>query len=298
MAGAITRAATPIGIGYIAPHWYTASRCTVAHQESHDVLAAVPRLSPRRSSADAVTTASTSPSEESPPPSGARTEHGARAYERLRELIVWGRLAPGSRIIERDISERLGVSRTPVRAAFQRLQQEGYVIVSDRDKDQRLTVAPLTQEDAKELFSIVGQVEGLAARGAAELPPASRTALGRLMRASNKALRDAARERRPDPLRLFDTDADFHRAYVEGGAGPRLLALYNAVKPQAERYLRLYISALIDEIATSVDEHDLIIQRIEEGKPSAAEQAVETNWRNASLRLQQVIGTHGERGSW
>jgi DNA-binding GntR family transcriptional regulator len=267
-----------------------------AHQESPGAATAVSPVSARRSSAASAPAArkDSLPAAEA----GARTEHGTRAYERLRELIVWGRLAPGSRIIERDISERLGVSRTPVRAAFQRLQQEGYVILSDPDKDQRLTVAPLTQDDARELFSIVGQVEGLAARGASELPPPRRTALVRLMRASNKALRDAARERRPDPLQLFDADAEFHRAYVEAGSGPRLLALYNAIKPQAERYLRLYVSALLDEIATSVEEHDLITQRIEEGKPAAAEQAVDTNWRNAGLRLQQVIGTFGERGSW
>lgn len=230
--------------------------------------------------------------------STARPESTARAYEQLRELIVWGRLAPGSRIIERDISARLGVSRTPVRSALQRLQQEGYVVYSDREKDQRLAVAPLTQEDAKELLHIVGQIEGLAARGAAELPVPRRTALLRRLRAVNKDLTDAARERRPDPIRVFDLDTAFHRTYVEEGSGPRLLALHNAIKPQAERYIRLYISALMDEISTSVEEHDLIIRRIEEGKPSAAEQAVDANWRNAGARLQQVIVAFGERGSW
>jgi DNA-binding GntR family transcriptional regulator len=251
-------------------------------------------LSPRRSSSDSAT----KPKAPSSPPSVERKEQGPSTYERLRELIVWGRLAPGSRIIERDISARLGVSRTPVRAAFQRLQQEGYVVAPDPGKDQRLAVAPLTQEDAKELFLIVGQVEGLAARGAAELPPARRKELARELRASNAALREAALERRPDPVRLFDIDAGFHHAYVAGGAGPRLLALYNAVKPQTERYVRLYINALLDEISTSVEEHDVIIRRIEEGKPSAAEQAVEANWRNAGVRLQKVIGAVGERGSW
>ena len=51
----------------------------------------------------------------------------SQAYEEIRDLIVRGRLAPGARIHENEAALRLGSSRTPVRAALQRLQQEGYV---------------------------------------------------------------------------------------------------------------------------------------------------------------------------
>jgi len=50
------------------------------------------------------------------------------AFQRLREMIVSGQLSPGSRIIESELAERLGVSRTPVRGALQLLQREGLVI--------------------------------------------------------------------------------------------------------------------------------------------------------------------------
>ena len=92
------------------------------------------------------------------------------AYQKLRELIVLGRLAPGTRIIETTVAARLGVSRTPVRAALQRLQQEGYVVVTSPGQQSRMSVAPLTQEDAIELFGMVSAVEGLAANGAARRP--------------------------------------------------------------------------------------------------------------------------------
>ena len=62
--------------------------------------------------------------------SAADAPHGSRpeqVYTRLRDLIVQGLLSPGSRIVETEIATRLGVSRTPVREALQRLQQEGYV---------------------------------------------------------------------------------------------------------------------------------------------------------------------------
>ncbi|HUQ83936.1 MAG TPA: GntR family transcriptional regulator [Gemmatimonadaceae bacterium] len=228
----------------------------------------------------------------------SRGERISRAYEQVRQMIVWGRLAPGTRIVEAEIAKRLGVSRTPTRSAIHRLQQEGYVTALDRAKERRLIVAPLTQEDARELFDIVGQLEGLAARGAAALGTKPRAALVQKLRRMNSDLGSAARQRRPDPMGLFDLDMAFHRAYVEAGAGPRLLALHEATKPQAERYIRLYISSLVDEIATSVGEHDVIVRRIEAGDTIAAERAVDENWENAARRLSKVIEALGERGSW
>lgn len=239
-----------------------------------------------------------------PPPAAAgdggagRGESIGWAYDQLRELIVRGRLAPGTRIVESEIAGRLGVSRTPVRSALHRLQVEGYVAAANRAKEQRLIVAPLTQEDARELFQIVGQLEGLAARCVAELPSPGRAVVAHRLVELNDALARAARERRPDPMRIFDLDTAFHRAYVVGAGGARLQALHDAIKPQSERYIRLYISSLVDEIDTSVAEHALIIDHIAAGRPLKAQAAVDTNWRNAALRLGSVISAFGERGSW
>jgi DNA-binding GntR family transcriptional regulator len=227
-----------------------------------------------------------------------RGESVGRAYAQLRELIVRGRLAPGTRIVESDIAARLGVSRTPTRSALHRLQQDGYIVGSDGSREQRLVVAPLTQGDARELFHIVGQLEALAAREAAEQPTAVRAQLAARLRGLNEELGRAAHAARPDAMRIFELDTAFHHAYVEGAGGRRLLALHDAIKPQSERYVRLYISSLVDEIDTSVAEHAEIIRHIEAGKPLLAQAAVDTNWRNAALRLGRVIEALGERGSW
>jgi DNA-binding GntR family transcriptional regulator len=227
-----------------------------------------------------------------------RGESVGRAYAQLRELIVRGRLAPGTRIVESDVAARLGVSRTPARSALHRLQQEGYIVGGDGGREQRLVVAPLTQGDARELFHIVGQLEALAAREAAELPTPARSALTARLRTLNEELGRAAHATRPDAMRIFELDTAFHHAYVEGAGGPRLLALHDAIKPQSERYVRLYISSLVDEIDTSVAEHAAIIRHIEAGTPLQAQAAVDTNWRNAAVRLGRVIEALGERGSW
>jgi DNA-binding GntR family transcriptional regulator len=219
------------------------------------------------------------------------------AYDRLRDIIVHGQLAPGTRIVESEVAQRLGVSRTPAREALQRLQQEGYIVAADGHQA-RPSVAPLTEQDARELFAIVAELEGLAARWAAELEDGSRRVIvGRLQTANEEFLRASLLER-PDPNKLFELDTRFHYTYVGAGGGARLLALHDATKPQAERYIRLYINALTQQIGTSVAEHQAIIDAIAAGDPSGAQMAVRSNWRNAAQRLARVIRSVGERGSW
>ena len=217
---------------------------------------------------------------------------------RLRDLIVQGSLAPGSRIVETEIADRLGVSRTPVREALQRLQQEGFVMGAPGAQQSRLTVAPLTRDDVHELLDLVGALEGLGARRAAVIEVAERRALARDLRALNQEFARAARGSSVDHGRLYDADERLHRRIVQAGVGPRLLALHEAVKPQAERYIRMYISMLTGDIKSSVDEHDAIIEAIEEGRAADAQRAIEVNWMHAADRLARVIAVAGERGSW
>jgi DNA-binding GntR family transcriptional regulator len=221
----------------------------------------------------------------------------SRVYHELRALIVSGQLPPGGRVAERAVVDRMGSSRTPVRSALHRLQQEGFVASSGVGRDQRLIVTPLTQNDGREIFLIVGHLEGLASREAASLPLDRRRALVRSLREVNRELAIAARTR-GNHARAFELDLAFHRTYVEGVVGPRLLGLHRAIKPQSERYTRLYVSVLLDELPTSVKEHEIITRGIAAGDADAAQIAVETNWRNASQRLSMVIADLGERGIW
>jgi DNA-binding GntR family transcriptional regulator len=243
------------------------------------------------------------PSARVPDPLGTAADapHGSRpeqVYSRLRDLIVQGLLAPGSRIVETEIATRLGVSRTPVREALQRLQQEGYVMGSPGAQQSRLTVAPLTRDDVYELLNIVGVLEGLSARIAGLLPVAPRKTLVRDLKALNAEFHRAGKVTPIDHGSLYDADQRFHRAIIEATAGPRLLALHDAVKPQAERYIRMYISMLTGDIRTSVYEHDIITAAIDEGRADDAELAVQVNWRHAADRLSKVIAMAGERGAW
>ena len=226
-----------------------------------------------------------------------RVDHVSRAYQELRRIIVWGQLPPGARISERLIADRFGLSRTPVRSALHRLEQEGFVASTGRDRERRLIVAPLTMDDSQEVYTIVGHLEGLAARTAASLPPARRKEIVARLRALNAELADQAR-RGGDAENFYSLDIEFHRSYVEGVVGPRLLTLHRAIKPQSDRYSRLYVSVFLGQVATSVREHEEIADGIARGDADAAQRAAEMNWYNASERLARVIASHGERGNW
>ena len=226
-----------------------------------------------------------------------RSELVAEAYDRLRDWIITGRLAPGAPIIETDTAALLGVQRSHLRLALQKLQHTGFVVTSRIGTYSRTRVAPLTLDDVVELFTVLGAVEGLAARQAALLPSAARSALVRSLKKINRELLHLARRTPFDYNRTNDLDVAFHRVYVEAAGGPRVLALHEAVKPQADRYERFYTNVLMDQLEISVREHEAIVAAIESGDPDDSQHAVETNWRNAADRFARAVASAGERGS-
>jgi DNA-binding GntR family transcriptional regulator len=103
-------------------------------------------------------------------------------------LIVYGRLSPGTWILEADIAERLNMSRTPVRGAIHWLRGEGYILEHCNGKKSRMIVAPLTNEDANELYLIIGRLEGIAGRGIAALPLPERKSIAAQLESSTTVM--------------------------------------------------------------------------------------------------------------
>jgi DNA-binding GntR family transcriptional regulator len=221
------------------------------------------------------------------------------AYARLRESIVTLRLAPGAPLTELDLCKRLGISRTPVRAALLRLEQEGLVTASPH-RSGRMAVAPLTSDDMRELFLMVGALDGVAARLAAELPEAARAAVVRTGGALNARLRELSTTDVTAIRAAQDLDMRFHRCYEEAAAGPRLKAKLDALHARRERYVRVYTEALLltGSVEESLDEHLAILRAIGEGRPDEAERLAAFNYRNGLDRYRRIVAMHGERGNW
>jgi DNA-binding GntR family transcriptional regulator len=233
------------------------------------------------------------------PAASARGPASGVAYSRLRALIVSGRIAPGSPLVESDVSARLGVSRTPVRAAFLRLQQEGLVRWTPSGANgRRAIVAPLTANDLREIFLMAGALEAMAARQAAGLTTRRRDALAAVLEAANRGLRAAIERRPPDLVAAHDLHVRFHRACVDGAGGPRLRAEVDALAPQAERYLRVYSAATLYAVDEFVAGHQAIVAAIRAGDGDAAERATGADWRVTAERHGELLAVLGERGSW
>jgi len=220
-----------------------------------------------------------------------------QALEQVRELIVYGKLSPGTWIVEEELAKRLHVSRTPVRAVLQWLQQEGYVREQRTATKSRMIVSPLTKEDATELYSVIGRLEGLAGRLTAGLPKAERSAIVQQLKSLNQQLAEV----RTNPSKhgaIFDLDRDFHRIVVESGSGPRLRAWHKTIEPQVERYWRLYASSIMNNLQFSINEHNEIITALADGDADRMERSLQVNWENGCERVGHVIDVFGERGSW
>jgi len=231
----------------------------------------------------------------------SKAEHGTSlitAFREIRELIVHGRLSPGTWILEADLAERLNMSRTPVRGAIHWLQREGYVLEHRNISKSRMIVAPLTKDDANELYLIIGNLEGIAGRGVALLPETQRKQITTQLRELNNRLEGIATGKSGAPGEIFDIDREFHRLIIKHGAGPRLTTLHGGIEPQTERYWRLYASSIINDLHTSVEEHKEIIHAVEAADAEAVQSALTLNWLKGAERLGHVIDIFGERGSW
>jgi DNA-binding GntR family transcriptional regulator len=228
----------------------------------------------------------------------ARGNSVSATHLKLKQLIVEGQIAPGSWIVEGQLALSLGLSRTPVRCALQLLQREGFITEYRTETKSRMRVTALTSEDAAELYRIVGHLEGLAGVAAAKLPVAKRTELKKDLIELNRKLSDVAKSKDVKPRLVFELDTQFHAALVRASSGPKLIMLHEIVKPQIERYWRLYAHTIIKDLPKSVSEHDDIISAIAKGNARAAERAIETNWKYGAERIGRLIQIFGEHGSF
>jgi DNA-binding GntR family transcriptional regulator len=187
-----------------------------------------------------------------------------QAYAAIRDAIVDGTLAPGERLRDQELCAWLGLSRTPVREALSRLEQDGLVETAP----QRFTrVTPLDRRAARDAFPVVAALHELAA----ELALPRLTATDRdAMRAANDrfayALRDA------DVDAALQADDDFHGVFVAAAANAEIPRALDRLMPRIRRLERLRFGSLSGR--ASVKQHAEILM----ATPDQAAALVKQNW--------------------
>lgn len=150
-----------------------------------------------------------------------------RVYAELRRLIISGLLAPGQALNEKAVADQLGVSRSPVREAFQRLVTER-LLLAERNKS--MTVKEFTDADIREIYDARIAIESHAAR---RIIAAGREHIDRTIEKledSLHALRDQLDE--GDRLAVAQADLGFHQALVKCGGNSRLMAAYDLLSAE------------------------------------------------------------------
>lgn len=159
-----------------------------------------------------------------------------KVYEKLREMILSGELAPGTQLREEEVAEWCDVSRTPVREAMRQMEAELFIRRSDT---QRSYVAQWKLPDIEEFFTLRGMLESHAARRAAGF--AKKEDLERLDEI-NRTTHAAIMRNPPDVDGFLAANVEFHSAILEMASSESLAALLNRlilqpiIKRTAERY--------------------------------------------------------------
>jgi DNA-binding GntR family transcriptional regulator len=160
-----------------------------------------------------------------------RTFIREEVYSTLQDWIVTGKLEPGEHLRDKELAEVLGVSRTPIREALLRLEDEGLV----QTKPNRWTqVAPINLEEARNVYPIVWSLERLALSTAFELITSQHI---EQMELANQCLKQAMAT--GDKLAAPQADNDFHSVYIHLAHNDELTKLLSGLKVKLRR-IELY----------------------------------------------------------
>ena len=204
-------------------------------------------------------------------PEALRTRSRADfVYESLRDAIWDGRIGIGERVREEEIARNLGVSRTPVREALQRLHQRGLLVFG---AGRGLTVASLSQHQVLQLYAMREILEGSAARFAAEHATAPEIAvLWRLQKELCKPDHDT--------MALVTLNRRLHQAIYEAAHNQYLLQTLSVLHDSLA-LLHSTTFRVPSRRLESDEEHRQIVEAIEQHNPDRAEEAARQHIRQA-----------------
>ncbi len=204
------------------------------------------------------------------------------AYQLILEAIDLGSYKPGDRLVESDLAERFGVSRTPIREALQRLETQSLLTRDGRS----LIVASLDHNQLAELYVVRSELEGLAARLAAKHATPEEIRVLRDMVEDDRKYTD-------DPEALSRSNRRFHKQ-VHLASHNRYLVQQLDLVHRTMALLAVTTLAVEGRSETALDEHSAIVAALETGDGGAAHAALKTHISKAfeaRLKIDADAGT-------
>lgn len=198
-----------------------------------------------------------------------------QVFLRLENEILSGKYPIGAVLTETKLAGDLGVSRTPIREALQRLEQEHLVETGTKG----ILIIGVSRKDLEDIFAVRLRVEGLAARAAAE----------RMSEAALEELREALELQefyvpRKDPEHVRGMDSRFHQLIYRGCGSTVLADVLLPLHRKVQKYRRVSVEDS-GRAAESAAEHRSIYEAIAAHDPDGAERAMLTHIENAARHI-------------
>ncbi len=182
-------------------------------------------------------------------------------YEELRSLILTGKIKPGTRMMEIELAEDMGVSRTPIREAIRKLEKEGLVVIEPR---KGAYASEVSVKDMEDILEVRANLEGLAAYLAAER-----------MTEAEKKLLDETKERFKQAVAdgnmadMIAYDTKFHHMIVESSRNNHLIHMVEQLQELVLRFRYIYYKDF-KRAEDMIPEHQQICEEIVNGNGANA----------------------------
>jgi DNA-binding GntR family transcriptional regulator len=201
-------------------------------------------------------------------------------FESLREAIISGMLRPSERLMEIQLAEEMGVSRTPVREAIRKLELEGLVVMIPR---KGAYVAGMSIKDIADVFEIRGALEGLAAELASE------RATDEELEVMERYLVKISEEIESGDLsKVVETDTDFHTLIYEASRNARLSQIINNLREQIQRFRTTSLS-FPGRMKVALEEHRKIVEALSSRDGELARKLAQEHIENAENTMMGMI---------
>jgi DNA-binding GntR family transcriptional regulator len=217
----------------------------------------------------------------------ARRSLHAELTERVRELILEGRLEPGKKISERTLCAAIGVSRTPLREALKVLASEGIVTLSP---NRGASVSPITRREIVEVFELLGALEAFA--GALACKHIAPSELAEIETLQDAMLRHYSAGDRPN---YFKCNQEIHAAILRASRNETLLPIHNALSNRIRR-CRYLANFSEERWRQAVDEHEQIMTALRLRRSDRVAELLAAHFEHKLQSVLAQIDAAGEPG--
>lgn len=201
-------------------------------------------------------------------------------FNTLRQAILKGELAPGERLMEIQLAERLGVSRTPIREAIRKLELEGLVLMIPRKGAE---VAKISEKSLRDVLEVRRSLEELAIELAClRMLPDEVEELERRQEDFKEAVLSGT------PMEIAETDEAYHDVIYKGTCNDRLVQMINNLREQMYRYRLEYIKDE-DKRQVLLLEHDNILEAVRKRQVEEAKEAMREHIDNQEITVSRNI---------